>query len=181
MSITGEKFECDVDLFDAERDPFPDQDEYFATVICGELIEHLCEDPMHLMAEINRILRPGGHVVLTTPNICSERAIAAILQGYHPGFFQAYIRPAQPGEEADARHNREYAPQEIHLLLMDAGFEKTLLETGPFREEPKPELEWVKHLLNRYRFSGDLRGDGIYAVGRKIGAVRNRYPAWLYA
>jgi glycosyltransferase involved in cell wall biosynthesis/SAM-dependent methyltransferase len=180
-SISGEQFECDVDLFDAEKDRFPYDDAYFATVICGELIEHLAEDPMHLMAEINRILKPGGHVVLTTPNICSMRAMAAILQGYHPGFFKAYIRPAQPGDEPDARHNREYTPQEIHLLLMDAGFEKTVLETGAFREEPKPEFEWVNHLLDRYRLPKDLRGDGIYAVGRKIGAVRSRYPAWLYA
>ena len=180
-SIAGERFECDLDLFDAEKDRFPYEDGYFSTVICGELIEHLCEDPMHLMSEINRILKPGGHVVLTTPNICSTRAMAAILQGYHPGFFQAYIRPAKPGGEPDARHNREYTPQEIHLLLMDAGFEKTVLETGAFREEPKPEFEWVMHLLDRYRLPKHLRGDGIYAVGRKIGPVRNRYPAWLYA
>jgi glycosyltransferase involved in cell wall biosynthesis/SAM-dependent methyltransferase len=180
-SMTGEQFECELDLFNAEKDRFPYDDEHFSTVICGELIEHLVEDPMHLMAEINRILAPGGHVVLTTPNICSLRAMSAILQGYHPGFFQAYIRPAKPGEEPDARHNREYTPQEIHLLLMDAGFEKTLLETGAFRDEPKPELEWVNHLLERCRLPRDLRGDGIYAVGRKIGAVRTRYPAWLYA
>jgi hypothetical protein len=25
-----------------------------------------------------------------------------------------------------------------------------------------------------------LRGDGIYAVGRKAGPVGQRYPAWLY-
>ena len=26
----------------------------------------------------------------------------------------------------------------------------------------------------------ELRGDGIYAVGRKVGPIRERYPAWLY-
>jgi hypothetical protein len=26
-----------------------------------------------------------------------------------------------------------------------------------------------------------LRGEGIYAVGRKTGAVRERYPGWLYS
>jgi hypothetical protein len=76
----GSVFECDVDLFDAEKDRFPYPDGYFATVLCCELIEHLFEDPMHMMSEINRILRPGGHVVLTTPNITSLRAISAILQ-----------------------------------------------------------------------------------------------------
>lgn len=179
-SVDGEEFHCTLELFDAEKDRFPYDDDYFSTVLCCELVEHLTEDPMHMMAEINRILRPGGHLVLTTPNIGSLRAIAAILSGYHPGFFPAYIRPRVEGEEPEARHNREYTAREVALLLHYAGFELTLLETGPFRNEPKPEHEWVKHLLDRYEQPADLRGDGIYAVGRKSGTVRDRHPAWLY-
>lgn len=180
VSAQGERFECEVDLFDAEKDRFPYPDEYFATVLCCELIEHLSEDPLHALAEINRVLRMGGHLVLTTPNIASLRALAAVLQGYHPGFFPHYLRPAADGPQ-EARHSREYAPREVHDLLADAGFEVTLLETGPFREKPEPELAWVRHLLERYRLETDLRGDGIYAVGRKTGPVRSRYPAWLYS
>jgi SAM-dependent methyltransferase len=179
-SATGAEFYCDVDLFDAEKDRFPYDDGHFTTVLCCELLEHLTTDPMGMMAEINRVLKPGGHLVLTTPNIASLRAIAAILEGFHPGFFPAYIRPPSDGVEPEARHNREYAPREIAVLLQDSGFEVTLLETGPFREEPKPEHEWVMHLLERYQCSQDLRGDGIYAVGRKSGPVKNRHPAWLY-
>lgn len=180
QSSDGERFECTLELFNAEKDRFPYEDGYFSTVLCCELVEHLTEDPVHMMAEINRILRPGGHLVLTTPNIGSLRAIAAILSGYHPGFFPAYIRPRAEGEEPEARHNREYTPREIALLLHYAGFETTLLETGPFLDEPKPEHEWVKHLLARYEQPEDLRGDGIYAVGRKTGPVRERFPGWLY-
>jgi glycosyltransferase involved in cell wall biosynthesis/SAM-dependent methyltransferase len=179
-SSTGEQFSCEIELFDAEKDRFSYENEYFSTVLCCELIEHLREDPMHMMSEINRILKPGGHLVLTTPNIGSLRAIGAILEGYHPGFFPAYVRPPADGAEPEARHNREYTPKEIVLLLLDSGFEVILLETGPFREEPKPEHAWVSHLLERYQLAQDLRGDGIYAVGRKIGPVRERYPAWLY-
>jgi hypothetical protein len=69
----------------------------------------------------------------------------------------------------------------VQDLLRDAGFEVLRLETGPFREKPEPELAWVRHLLERYRLSEDLRGDGIYAVGRKRGPVRDRYPGWLYS
>ncbi len=179
-SSTGAEFSCEVDLFDAEKDRFPYEDEYFDTVLCCELLEHLTVDPMRMLAEINRILKPGGHLVLTTPNIVSLRAIAAILAGFHPGFFPAYISPPVDGAEPEARHNREYAPREISALLQDSGFEVTLLETGPFREEPKPEHAWVIHLLQRYMCVQDLRGDGIYGVGRKTGPVRSRYPAWLY-
>ncbi len=179
-SSEGERFECDIELFDAEKDRFPYQDEYFSTVLCCELIEHLTADPMHMMEEINRILKRGGHLVLTTPNLSSLRSIAAVLDGYHPGFFPAYILPHAEGQEPEARHNREYTPREVARLLVDSGFEVTLLDTGPFREELKPEYEWVKNLLARYELSQDLRGDGIYAVGRKARGVCVRYPAWLY-
>jgi hypothetical protein len=129
---------------------------------------------------VNRITRPAGHFVLTTPNIAGLRAVGAILQGYHPGFFHSYLRPAAKGEDVEARHNREYAPREIHLLLENSGFTVTLLETGEFRDEPHPEFAWVEHLLSRYNLPAHLRGDGIYAVGRKTGPIRERYPGWLY-
>ncbi len=177
----GEVFECDIDLFDAERDVFPYPDEHFATVLCCEVIEHLAADPMHMMSEINRILKPGGHLVLTTPNLASLNSISALLLGYHPGLFPVYLRPGQDGDPEDARHHREYTPIEVRLLLDDAGFEAALLETGPFREVPRPGLAWVSHLLERYRLPAELRGEGIYAVGRKVRTVKNRYPAWLYS
>jgi SAM-dependent methyltransferase len=180
VTCNGEVFTLDVDLFDAEKDRFPYSDAYFATVLCCELLEHLTGDPMHMMAEINRILKPGGHVVLTTPNLGSLRAISGILQGYHPGLFPAYIRPPEPGVVPDARHNREYMPREIAHLLEDSGFEVTSMETGPFLARPEPEYAWVARLLERYELSPGLRGDGIYAVGQKTGPVRERYPKWLY-
>jgi SAM-dependent methyltransferase len=177
-SESGEMFECDVDLFDAEKDPFPYTDASFSTVLCCELLEHLHTDPMHMMGEINRILKIGGNLVLTTPNLSSLRGIAGILQGFNPQLFSSYIRPRNG--VTDARHAREYTAYEIRKLFEDSGFEVTVLETGAFREEPKPEFGWVEHMLDRYMLSKELRGDGIYAVGRKVAPVTERYPAWLY-
>ena len=177
-SDNGEEFSCRIDLFDAEKDRFPYDDGFFSSVLCCELLEHLPADPMHMMVEINRVLKMGGHLVLTTPNIASLRAVAGILQGFHPMLFPAYIRPR---ESVEVRHNREYTAAEIKALLEISGFEVTLLETGPFRDEPKPELGWVEHLLDRYMLSKEHRGDGIYAVGRKVAPVKDRYPAWLYS
>jgi hypothetical protein len=94
--------------------------------------------------------------------------------------FPAYIRPRESGE-VEARHAREYAPNEIKALLENSGFEVVRLETGPFRQAPTPELSWVEHLLDRYILPREHRGDGIYAVGRKKGAVKERYPGWLYS
>ena len=66
-------------------------------------------DPMWMMMEINRILKPGGYLVLTTPNIASLRAVAGILQGFHPMLFPAYIRPRESGE-VDAFRSRSQVP-----------------------------------------------------------------------
>lgn len=175
----GSSFSCVVDSFDAERDPFPYPDERFDMVICTELFEHLGHDPLHCLAEIHRILKPGGHLLLSTPNVCSSRAIAAILTGYHPGFFPAFMRPSGDGP-VDPRHHREYAPREIRQALIDCGFAVETLVTGPYWSEPTPQFAWVEHLLERYELDQTERGECIFALARKAGPVVDRYPAWLY-
>ena len=172
----GGSFECRIDQFDAENDFFPYPNAHFQTVLCCELLEHLARDPMYMLDEIHRILRPGGSLVLTTPNVVSLRALSAALQGFHPMLFPAYLK-----NSTEARHAREYTPKEIRMLLENAGLEVTLLETGPYRDEPAPQLAWVEHLLDQYLLDRHLRGDCIYAVARKIGPVRQRYPEWLYS
>ena len=180
-SVDGATFACDIDHFDAEKDVFPYPDEHFSTVVCGELIEHLFEDPMHLMGEVNRILKPGGHLVLTTPNIASLRGISAILQGYHPGFFHCLHQAGGIGRSGRAAQSRVRAARNPANCWRYSGFEVALLETGEFRDAPHPEFAWVLHLLRRYWLETGLRGDGIYAVGRKTGPVADRYPGWLYS
>ena len=80
-------------------------------------MEHLTADPMHMMAEINRILKPGGHLVLTTPNLARCARSPRFWRAIIPDFFRAYIRPRADGEEPEARHNREYTPREIARLF----------------------------------------------------------------
>ncbi|MCC7341002.1 MAG: glycosyltransferase [Bryobacterales bacterium] len=175
----GRVFECDVDAFDAERDAYPYAEDTFDVVLCTELFEHLGYDPMHCLLEIHRILKPGGHLLLSTPNACSLRAIAAILGQYHPGFFPAFMRPTAAGE-IDPRHHREYAPREIEMALTEAGFTVEQLRTAPYWSAPEPQLEWVRYLLDRYELDSNLRGECIFALARKSGSPANRYPDWLY-
>ncbi len=179
-SACGERFRCEIDLFNAERDAYPYEAGSFATVLCCELIEHLYEDPMHLMAEVNRILGPAGHLVLSTPNACSYRAAASLLLNYHPGLFHQYVKPDANGL-VEPRHAREFAPRDVQRLMEAAGFALVLLETGPYLERKSQEYAWVKRLMERYQLPQQWRGEVIYAVGRKIGPVRERYPQALYA
>ena len=43
------------------------EDETFDLAFCSEVIEHVT-DPSHLAAEMFRVVRPGGRLVLSTPN-----------------------------------------------------------------------------------------------------------------
>jgi len=107
----------------------------------------LCESKKGVSAlQIQRILKIGGHLVLTTPNIVSLRALAGILQGFHPMLFPAYIRPNADGP-TDARHNREYTPREIDALLEISGFETTLIDLIEAIEQRAIEVQHTEESI----------------------------------
>lgn len=47
--------------------PLPFADQSFDLIWSSEVIEHL-EDPAASLAELRRVIRPGGDIILTTPN-----------------------------------------------------------------------------------------------------------------
>lgn len=52
--------------YDGKGLPFGDED--FDSVLCTEVLEH-CPEPRALMREIRRVLRPGGHALITVPMV----------------------------------------------------------------------------------------------------------------
>lgn len=63
-----------------KRFPFPD--DYFSVIYGSEVIEHVTrEDARRFLREARRVLRPGGVLRLTTPDI---EAVAQIYLGTHP-------------------------------------------------------------------------------------------------
>jgi 2-polyprenyl-3-methyl-5-hydroxy-6-metoxy-1,4-benzoquinol methylase len=62
---------CDQVLVgDAESIELPFEPESFETVVCGDLIEHL-RRPQDFLARLRPLLRSGGRLVLTTPNVAN--------------------------------------------------------------------------------------------------------------
>jgi ubiquinone/menaquinone biosynthesis C-methylase UbiE len=45
--------------------PYPKK--YFDNIICSEVLEHI-ENDAKVMQELNRVLKPGGHIYITVPN-----------------------------------------------------------------------------------------------------------------
>ena len=77
----------------------------FDGVTCLETIEHL-EDQFTFARECVRVLRPGGRLLITTPNILS---LASRWQYFWTGFFPLAPRPMK-------EHQRAPVHDHIHLL-----------------------------------------------------------------
>ena len=54
---------------DVETEPFPFADASFDIILLNEVFEHLRIDPLFTLSEIKRCLKPGGRLMLTTPNL----------------------------------------------------------------------------------------------------------------
>ena len=67
-------------LGDAHQLPFPDGT--FHAVILSEVLEHIPDD-RHAIAEVARILRPGGTLAVTVPRWWPERVCWALSDAYH--------------------------------------------------------------------------------------------------
>ena len=175
----GQLFETTIDCFNAETDAFPYPDGQFNCVLCCELLEHLQLDPMHMMLEIHRVLKPDGVLVLTTPNIASLRSVAAVLEGAQPGLYTCYTRPSSDAKYKP-RHAREYTPGEVCQLITDAGFAVTSIETFAYDRDGTEDLRWVQKLLNDFALPAALRDACICTTARKASNGQMRFPPWLY-
>jgi SAM-dependent methyltransferase len=81
-------------------------DASFDVVVAGELLEHL-RDPLRLVAEIRRLLRPGGTFVASVPNAYRLKGRILFLFGRPP--------------ENDPTHLQMFSGGDVRALL--AGFD----------------------------------------------------------
>lgn len=174
MTITSKEHTRKVPVYrvDVETTPLPVEDETFDYVVCGEVIEHMERDPMFLMSELNRVMKPGATLLLTTPNIASSRGIAAILQGYEPYFYMQYRKAGTLD-----RHNYEYSVRSVASVMKASGFSGKIWTEDSFA----PRNDEILRQIRQAGFSLDHTGDNIFSVGRKVGPVIDRYPSVIYA
>jgi SAM-dependent methyltransferase len=179
MEFPDGDFVCQVDLFDAERDPFPYPDAHFNLVIAGEVIEHFAYDPMHMLLEARRVLPEGGYLLISTPNVGSVTSVAKVLDGRdNPQIYFLYTRPKE-GAEPEIGHVREYTIHELGAAVRAAGFEVQQLFTT-FIPEYSSHLPFLK-FLEENGFDPENRGEQSWCLAVKRGALPvDRYPFFLY-
>ena len=89
----------------------------FDVVLFLEVLEHVIDDPRHVFSEINRILKHGGYLFLTTPNIAMLFKRLMLLFGKQP---QLYISSLKRGYKSERGHFREWTAEELIHLLTDS-------------------------------------------------------------
>lgn len=121
----------------------------FDAAFAGEVIEHTFS-PDKFLVEINRVLKPGGTLILTVPNIRTAVGVAMLLCGYAPMFAARYR----------SCHFRDFTERLIRAALRNNGFEVEGLRGSAFTVPglgPRfPKLAdllhaWADHFIIRAR------------------------------
>jgi SAM-dependent methyltransferase len=177
---TGEQLTFSSRLLNLEataRYPYPDG--AFDLIFFCETLEHLVVDPLAVFGRLERILSPGGCLLVTVPNAVRLTNYALMLHGYN--FFDAY----QTQNGIYGRHNREFTLAELQTVLHDNGFQVLRAETHDRTDYDRVEIitcdytgrrvvlpETRRSLLAKLRRGGGTladRGDNLYLLARKPG------------
>ena len=101
---------------DVEIERLPVADGWADAVVMMQVWEHFALDPMHVLWELNRVLKPGGRLIVSTPNgACWQYALRIALGSAAWGGMEF------TGFSTN-RHNRLYDTREMAIVLEQAGF-----------------------------------------------------------
>jgi 2-polyprenyl-3-methyl-5-hydroxy-6-metoxy-1,4-benzoquinol methylase len=131
--------------------------ERFDWIIGGDIVEHL-DEPWTFLAELRRLSSPGGHLLLSLPNLANASIVSDLLQGR---FDYAYMGLTCVG------HLRFFTRQSIADMLTIAGW--TVVAITPQEMASTPAQESLLHALDAsgYAYSKeDLLPTGYYVIAR---------------
>ncbi len=94
---------------------FPFENDSFDAVFAGEIIEHIFDVDM-MLAQIFRVLKPGGHFVVTTPNLAAFGRRLMLLLNRNP-----HIEISFTGDAAG--HIRYFIKSTFFEILEKHGFQ----------------------------------------------------------
>lgn len=97
---------------DLSSDSIDLPDHSIDAAFCGQTIEHVI-DTDWLLSEINRVLKPGGSLMVTTPNVRSVHTLFRLLLNETPAF----------GAKYRSGHVRDWTTRLLKRALENNGFQ----------------------------------------------------------
>lgn len=159
--------------FNIEEEQFPFSDGEFEVVLFCEIIEHLLMNPVAVLKEIKRVLKPNGTLILTTPNVSRLENVARMIAGVN-------IYDPYSGYGAYGRHNREYNKHELYLLLDYLGFTVDIMFTADVHENQAGSYAAVPEYENLLKHRELDLGQYIFVRALNTGKAGEKKPAFLY-
>lgn len=125
--------------------PLPFEDAVFDTVVCSEILEHLFR-PDLLLREVMRVLKPGGRVIVTVPNLHGLRNRIDVLVGKRTPFieFRIYQDRTDQLSHVGVQHIRHYSFAGMRSVLQTVGFQQVKAQGQSFHLN----ANWPFALLN---------------------------------
>jgi len=120
-----DKWQMQVACCDIEREPLPFADESFDLVQLNEVFEHLRINLPFTLRQLFRVLRPGGRLLLSTPNLRSFRGLINFLfrdRGISDAW-DIYSQFEKLQQHGHMGHIREYTFTEVNELLERIGWQ----------------------------------------------------------
>ena len=102
------------------EDSLPFDDATMDVIIFTEVLEHLFRPPTEILTDMRRVLRPGGRLIISVPNIASLKKRIAMVLGRSP--LQDPDEVMKRGWMHGYGHVHEYTRSELHMVLRRAGF-----------------------------------------------------------
>ena len=138
----------------------------FDTAICVEGVEHL-ENQWILARNLYRILKPGGVLILTTPNIVNFRSrVRYFLEGRYEFFKRPLVCGVSTAHDLDTYHIAPVSYFELQFILERAGFSIKELHANKYssRNAVSMLLRPVFKLIYAYKdYRDKKRNRGDYA------------------
>lgn len=159
--------------FNVETESFPYDDRKFDVVLFCEIIEHLLVNPVAVLKEIKRILKPNGALILTTPNVSRLENVSKMIAG-------ANIYDPYSGYGSYGRHNREYNKHELYLLLNYLGFSIESMFTADVHHNNANNYTSISKLESFLKHRESDLGQYIFVKALNTSAAGNKKPAFLY-
>ena len=120
FQVAGATQSVSVIAADLHADSLPFNAGQFDMVILTETIEHVHVHPQFVFWEINRILRKGGCVLISTPNVASWKKIKGLTDGDW-NYDSATFSTTRDGSGSWG-HRFEFSPYQMRSVLSMAGF-----------------------------------------------------------